>query len=115
MSDDGLGMPAPKRVGPADVTPLILGDVRYEAIHWGKERGLGQNGGIIAAFDNATDAELWTLKVYEIDYEPGLEEDVQDIFITTLRRGATPGSIEVMDENGRRFVVDTSTRTVLAD
>ncbi len=112
MNDDGLGMPMPKRVGPEDVAPLTLGGTRYEVIHWGKERGLGQNGGIIAAFDNNTNAERWTLKVYNIDYDPVMEEDVQDLFITSMTEAATPGNIEIVDENGRQFIVDPSARIV---
>ena len=78
MSDEGIGMPMGKRVGPEDVPPLTLGKIRYEVIHWGKDRGLGQNGGYIAAIDGDSDAELWTLKIYNIDYDPVMEEDVQE-------------------------------------
>lgn len=40
-----------KRVGPPRVPPVVVGDLRFEVVHWGRERGLGQNGGYIAAHD----------------------------------------------------------------
>ena len=112
MSDEGLGMPMGKRVGPEDVAPLTLGNTRYEAVHWGKERGLGQNGGYIAAIDAPSGKELWVLKIYNIDYDPVMEEDVQDIFIESISKSDASGSIEVVDERGRRFLVDPNTKSI---
>lgn len=105
----GLGMPKPKRVGPPTVTPVTLDGVRYEALHWGRERGLGQNGGYVLAFDAASNQELWTARIYAIDYVPKLETDVQDIFIRTLEAGAN-GQLLVTDERGRRFTLDIAKR-----
>jgi outer membrane protein assembly factor BamB len=103
-------MPAPKRVAPPKVKPVTIGDVRYEAIHWGRERELGQNGGYIAALDATTGAELWTLKVYDIAYDDRMEEDVQDRFIKSLKADAS--GLLVTDEDGCRYSVDLETRTV---
>ncbi len=115
MNDDELeaGLPAPKRVGPPEVEPVTIGNVRYEVVHWGRERGLGQNGGYLEAFDAASGASLWLLQVYVIDYDPDLEEDVQDVFIESLKTGPR-GTLKIFDERGRRFVVDPATRTVTA-
>lgn len=112
---NGLGMPKPKRVGPPEVAPLVKDGVRYEAVHWGRERGLGQNGGIVAALDAATGKELWTTKVYTIDYHPTLETDVQDIFIRSLQAGATARELLVIDERGRRFRLDLDSRKAQAE
>ena len=49
MNDEGLGMPMGKRLGPDDVPSVITGDIRFDVVHWGRERGLEQNGGYIAA------------------------------------------------------------------
>lgn len=92
--------------------PLHDGEVRYEAILWGKARGLDQNGGYIAAYDNNTDQELWLLKVYEVVYDGEMEEDKQDIFIEDLRFD-TKGHLCVTDERGNIYVVDLSSRTVV--
>ena len=104
--------PMAKRVGPPEVAPVTLDGMRFEAVHWGRSRGFGQNGGYIAAIDPASGRELWTLKVYAVTYDPTLEEDVQDIFITDL--AVRDGKLEVIDEKGRRFLVDVKTRAVMA-
>jgi hypothetical protein len=110
-SASSIGAPAGKRVPPPEVPPLTLGDLRIEAVHWGKERGFDHNGGYIAAFDRAG-KELWTLEVYDIEYDAALESDVQDVFIALIVQGASLDQIEVTDERGRRFAVDMRTKTV---
>lgn len=101
-----------KRLGPPDIDPVVIGKVRYEVIHWGKERGLKQNGGYIAAFDTSNGKELWILKVYDITYNPNLEGDVQDVFIVSMSKGFFSGKLHIKDEKGRRFVIDPDTRSV---
>jgi hypothetical protein len=109
--DEGPGGgPAGKRVGPPAVSPVTVGGFRFEVVHWGRERGFAQNGGYLAAVDPATGEEKWTVRVYETVYDPDLEQDVQDIFIRTLR--VRDGRVEVTDERDRRFLVDPATRSV---
>jgi hypothetical protein len=110
-SDDGFGRPAGKRVGPAEVTPVILGGNTFRVVHWGKERGLDQNGGYVEAIA-ANGHFLWALKVYAVTYEGPMEEDVQDVFISALSPGPEPDSLAVTDERGGEYLVDTRTRRV---
>jgi hypothetical protein len=64
----------------------------------------------VVATSASTGRELWRQRIYEIHIDPGLERDVQDVFITSLRiRGATLG---VTNERGERFVLDLQTRKV---
>ena len=105
-------MPQPKRVAPPKVAPVTVDGLRIEAIHWGRSRGLGQNGGYIVAFDPKTGQELWTLKVYDIVYDPKMEEDVQDVFIEKMKAGG--GTLLITDEKGRRYRVDVKARSVAA-
>lgn len=104
-----------KRLGPKDVPPVTIKNTRFDVIHWGKDRGFGQNGGYIAAFDNASNEELWTLKIYDITYDSELESDVQDVFIVSMSKSFFGNKLKITDEKGRRYVVDTETRTVLPD
>jgi len=106
--------PRGKRVGPAKVAPVVVGDLRIEVLPWGKARGLGQNGGYIAAFDRDSGKELWVLKVYEVHYDPKLEPDAQDVFISALSKALFGAKLNVTDELGRKYVVDVLTRTVQA-
>ena len=104
--------PNAKRAGPPKVAPVAIGDLEFAAIPWGKARGLGQNGGYVAAIDRATGKEMWTLKVYDVRYDPALEGDVQDIFIKSLAKSASGRELFVTDERGRRYFVDPQTRSV---
>lgn len=104
-----LGMPQPKRVGPPQVSPVVISNIRYEVIHWGRERGLGQNGGYVAAIDTASGKELWTSKIYAVEYKPKLETDVQDVFIKTMVVAPDGQSLLISDENNRHFVLDVAT------
>jgi hypothetical protein len=113
MTTKGLGMPAGKRVGPEDVTPVTVDGIRYEALHWGRERGLEQNGGYIVALDAASGKELWTAKIYTIDYKPMLETDVQDIFIQTIKVSDDKKTLKIIDENNREFLLDLSSKKVI--
>lgn len=104
--------PRAKRVPPAEVPSLIVGDLRIDVIHWGRDEGFGQNGGVLRAVDTTTGATAWTLKVYEIAYDQHLESDVQDIFITSLRKPWLRNHLLVGDEQGRHWRVDLATRAV---
>ncbi|MCQ8128850.1 hypothetical protein [Methylomonas rivi] len=104
-----------KRVGPKDVPAVTIKDLRFEAIHWGKDRGLAQNGGYIAAFDKTSGEELWTLKIYDIVYDSDLESDVQDLFIKSMKKSWFGNKLKITDERGRQYTVDTNTRTVVSD
>jgi PQQ enzyme repeat len=108
------GAPTAKRVGPANVSPVFIGDLKFEALQWGKDRGLGQNGGYIAALDAASGNELWTLKIYDVPYDPNLEGDVQDVFIKSMSKSLFGQKLNITDERGRKYVVDPKTRSVQA-
>jgi hypothetical protein len=106
--------PKAKRAGPPKVAPVTIGNLRFEAIHWGKARGLGQNGGYIAAVDPESGKEAWTLKIYDIAYEPNLEGDVQDVFIAAMSKTLFGQKLNITDERGRSYLVDPAARTVKA-
>lgn len=101
-----------KREGPADVDPVSVGGIRFEALHWGKKEGLDQNGGYIVAIDPKSEERLWTLKIYDVVYDPERESDVQDVFITRLRKTLFGGKLKVYDEDNRVFVVNPGNKSV---
>jgi hypothetical protein len=110
LAADMPTMPAAKREAPAEVTPVVVGNLRIEALHWGRDRGLEQDGGYLVAYDVKTGEEAWTLEVYHTDYDEKLERDVQDVFIVSL--AVDDGDVIVTDEDGRRFRVDIASRAV---
>ncbi len=92
--------------------PVTADGVRYEAVLWGKARGLGQNGGYIAAVDAASGKELWLLKVYDVVYDGEREDDKQDLFIEDLSI-ESGGLLRVTDERGGMHRVDLGRRAVV--
>lgn len=100
-----------EREEPSTPDPVSLNGVRYEALQWGKARGLGQNGGFIVAIDEKSGAEKWVLKVYDVTYDPDLESDVQDVFITTLEL-ETENLLHVVNELDEHYLVNIETQTV---
>jgi hypothetical protein len=103
-----------KRSGPDPVEPVSFGGTRYEAMQWGKARGLEQNGGYVAAIDEKTGDELWLLKVYDVSYDGDMEDDKQDVFVTSLELDRDGRRLMVDNEAGNRFAIDLATRTVSA-
>jgi hypothetical protein len=103
-----------RRSGPMPVSPVTYAGVRYEVVHWGKGRGLPQNGGYIAAIDEKSGQQLWLLRVYEVHYDGDMEDDKQDIFITSLMLNEDGKRLSIEDEHGRHYLVDTASQTVFA-
>jgi hypothetical protein len=93
--------------------PVSRGGIRYEVVSGAKERGFTQNGGVIAAVDETSQKQLWTLVVYKVDFDPTEEEDVQDVYITKLALSKDGKQLIVDNERHRRFVVTLSDRTVV--
>ena len=89
--------------------PVLIGGTRYIPVLWGKTRGLGQNGGILAAVDIATGRELWVRKIYEISYDGRMEGDKQDLFITDIQVANDGKSLLIRDESRRQFRFDLQT------
>jgi hypothetical protein len=86
--------------------------VRYQVVPGGKGRGLGQNGGIVAAVSERTGEELWVQKIYEIVYDDDLEADKQDVAITDLKLSRWRNRLTVKNERGERYQLDLATRAV---
>ena len=112
LAGNSFILPMPKRVAPPTVAPLLLDDLQIEVIQRGKERGFKQNGGFISVKDKVTKEELWTLKIYTTTYDDRLESDVEDVFIESLTKGINKGTIYIVDERNRHYVVDLKTRIV---
>jgi hypothetical protein len=100
-----------KRSLPAEVPPVVDRGVRYEAPHF--DNPCGQNGGCIVAYDEVSGGLLWSMKVYCTQYDPQLERDVQDVFITSL--AVENGRLDVSNEKGNHFAVDLRTRAITGD
>jgi hypothetical protein len=92
--------------------PVTLRGVRYEALLWGKARGLDQNGGLIRAIDAKTKSEKWLLKVYDVDYTADMEGDKLDVFISELYF-ENETLLHVVNERDEHYLVNVDTKAVI--
>jgi hypothetical protein len=101
--------PSASRAPPPRVAPVFIAGVRYAQVA-GQVDTDGQVGGILAAYD-ASNREVWRLRVYENARRPDLEGDVQDVFFRSMR--AEGGHLLIENERGERFEVDPAARRVV--
>jgi len=92
-----------KRAAPAPVATVVIGSVEYSAPATAM--------GVVVATDKATRRELWRQRIYEVLRDPGLEGDVQDVFIETLE--VVNGRLLIRNERGDAFLLDPATRAVI--
>jgi len=93
-----------KRAAPKDVPPVTRNGVVYSAPH--------DQMGCVVAKDEKTGKVLWTKQIYAVKYDPAMEKDVQDCFITELR--FADGKLIVTNEDSARFELDPATQAVRA-
>jgi hypothetical protein len=99
------------RLPPPDVAPVEHDGVRYAQAADGHAVGLDQVGGVLVATDIASGKQLWALAVYANPIDAKLEADVQWVFFRAMDFGAD-GHLHVVNEAGKKFVVDVAKRTV---
>lgn len=102
--------PTASRARPPHVPPVFIAGMRYAQVPGHVETD-GAASGILAACD-ASNREVWRLKVYEHPRRPELEGNVQDVWFRSLR--VEGGKLLIENERGERFEVDPATRHVLA-
>jgi len=93
-----------KRTVSAEVAPVIYEGVRYVAPNDDGRRAY------IQAWDVWSDRKLWELTIFTNEIDPKLEEDVQWVFIKTLR--VHDGALMVTSERAKTYRVDLRTRGV---
>ena len=105
-------MESPKRKGPAAVPPVTSRGIRYQTVSGARARGFKQDGGVIAAVDAASGKELWTLVVYDTDYDAHEETDVQEVYIVRMTLNGASDSLLIENERRKRFSVSLRDRSV---
>ena len=99
-----------KRKAPARVEPVELAGVRYAVDPWATENGTRIKGGVIKAHNLETNAVLWSLTVYVVEQTPGLESDVQDVFIKRLSIDPSKKRLIIENERNHTYWVDVEKR-----
>lgn len=91
------------RTAAPKVPPVMRGGIRYVAPN------TNGRAGIVEAWDSRTGRKLWSKILFKNQIDPVLEEDVQWIFIKTLR--VTGNRLIAIDEEGRRHVLSLAPAT----
>jgi hypothetical protein len=91
-----------KRGAPKEV-PLITRDgITYSVPH--------DQMGFVIAKDEKTGRLIWSKQIYVVKYDPLLEQDVQDCFITELRFEG--GKLVISNEHDGQFELDPATLAI---
>src|SRR5215471_5976296 len=72
-----------KRVPPPEVKPIEKDGIQYTA-HFEPLNDDHQARAFVQASDLKTNKGLWQTTVYKITYNPKLERDVQDVYISSM-------------------------------
>jgi hypothetical protein len=97
-----------RRQPPPEVKPVVLAGVEYRVPN------KVESEAIVEAWDTGSKALRWRMKVYTTFKLPHflLETDVQLNFITNMIAGPAPDELTVANEKGRRYILNTVSRTV---
>ena len=93
-----------KRAAPSKVEPVNHEGIRYEAPNDDGRRAY------VEAWDVQTNKKLWDLTIFTNRIEPGLEEDVQWVFINKLH--VREGTLVVTSERGNTYQIDLKTKAI---
>jgi len=66
-----------KRIPPKEVAPVKSGDIEYRVDHG--------HMGCVEAWDVKHNELIWRRQIYVVKYTIGLERDVQDVFIQSIK------------------------------
>ena len=79
------GKASAKRAAPDPIEPVVHEGVRYTVPHFTADaEGMQHNGGYVEAFDLESEERIWLIEVYQIKSAEGLEQDVADVFISSM-------------------------------
>ncbi|MBN2652269.1 MAG: hypothetical protein JXR63_07795 [Spirochaetales bacterium] len=95
-----------KRAVPKEVQSIEYQGLRYVAIECGWEVDIRQNGGIIEIWDIEKNVLIKRKIIYRIRYNPFIERDVQDIFITKLDISEDGNFLIITDEKERIYYMN---------
>lgn len=98
-----------KRSPPAEVAAVRHGQLEYRVRH---QIGNGYLPGFVEAWDPAKKGLVWIRQIYTIRRNLDLEEDVQDVFITSLKLIADRNVLEITNEAGGLFELHLETLDV---
>jgi len=109
------GFPQASRSAPPEVPPVVHDGVRYEQYEDLHLPDIDPDSRYVVALDDATNAVLWTARIYRlepIEHVPGLEQDVQKVFFASMKLSGDGKQLLIVDEMERQFALDIATHSV---
>ena len=100
-----------RRHAPEEVPPIATDKAVFSVPHFAYLNDT-QNGGAVEARHPKTKKLLWRIQIYKTDYDKGLEQCVQDVFIKTLSFDKSHNLLVMSDEKSRVFVFNLTTKRV---
>lgn len=91
-----------KRSPPEPVAPLKSGNVEYRIDH--------SKMGTVEAWDLTHKAMLWRKQIYVVKFQPDLEKDIQDVYITTIQ--LKDKALLIANERKSEYSLDLTTLEV---
>lgn len=104
-------MESAKRRAPS-ARPVEHQGVRYEQLRRARDQGFKQSGGIIAAFDEASGAQLWAVQLYATAFDPAEEQDAQEVYVSQLCIDAKAAVLKATDERQRVWLIRLSDQSI---
>jgi hypothetical protein len=106
-----------KRGVPTQLDSIVSGKVRYLAPDvtpnylsiYGASKCF-RSGSCVEARDLKTGKLLWQVEVYQTEFDPKVESDVQSVYINSLK--IERGKLIIKNERGDRYTIDLKTRAV---
>ena len=87
--------------------PKKVDDLEYKGIKYSAPL---EKMGHIEARNIKTGKIIWDLKVYDVEYQPNLETDIQEVYIISLK--IKGDDLEVVNEINEKYLVDLKNRRV---
>ncbi|MCR4285255.1 MAG: hypothetical protein NUV97_04420 [archaeon] len=93
------------RIKPKNIEPIIHKGVRYSVPHFvGDTENMKHVGGYVEAINVKTNERIWLKEIYKQKYVLGLESDIQEVYITSIK--IKNNKIIIQNEAGKEFTLD---------
>ncbi len=102
------------RVVPERLKPISFDGKRYEQVLNGLYFDLSQRTGLMAIYDATSNERLAIISIYDVERNPIMEEDVQDVFFIRFELNEAKREILVENEHHQHFIYSIDSGTVRA-
>lgn len=97
-----IGTSESKAYAPSAIPPVLYKDIRILT-----ENSSQYNMGIVQAFNTKTNKLIWSKKIYEVNIDSNIEEDVQLVFIKDMK--IENDKLVVINEKNVSYTLDPYT------